>query len=755
MIAKMFRKILPLTLGLALIVAPAALAKVEVLVGPTPIPGGNALDAKDITLINDKGAVSLAVGTAPPWGVAFGGIIDAAAMKEGKLDMDRLTLADFLTDKWAEWTDTSAKVEVLVNTEKEAVIQANRTWRGASVVTTYTMKDGDDKVYLKTVMTNNGQEEMKDLMSGFALWADAGALKEPAGAEGVQAGRKVVAEVTKPGTSHTAAYDEAWALALYAPYATHSNYQGKDMYGLHSLKPGESRVFEGWLHLLPSGDLSPALAAEALHEGQKVGVIKGTVSPAAGGETIAVPAVVAERDGKIYTWGLGRDGRYEMTLPVGDYELYAAALFHTPSAKQKVTVGETNNADVNFTGLGIPGKVTFKVSDQHGTPLAGRMAIEKGVEQPIVFLGASTVFTKISPKGQVTVSLAPGDYTFSTTHGAYFVAPPKSVDLTVKPGETTPANISLELQADPRARGWYNSDLHHHSNLLDADTPPEFLVRSQSAAGVDLTFISDHDTVANHHEIDKFSKEAGLLFIPGLEISPSWAHFNIYPLPLGATIEADATRDSVAEVFASARKAGARVIAVNHPTIEYGYFTARDRGTIPGGKFDTGFDLMEINSLETFEKDVPLYWELWNTGLRRYLSGGTDNHNVWKTLSADMRVFAKVEGDLTVDKYIDAILAGNSFVSQGPLVYPEIMFGSVLPKGKPLTLKFSLESVMGLDKAILIQNGTELEVKEFKANPMKAEAAFEIKNPEAGQWFALIVFDKDGRRAWGNPVWVE
>ena len=755
MISKLFRKILPLTLVLALLITPAALAKVEVLVGPTPIPGGNALDAKDITLINDKGAVSLAVGTAPPWGVAFGGIIDAAAMKNGKLDMDRLTLADFLTDKWAEWTDTAAKVEVLVDNGAEAVVQSERAWRGASIVSTFTMKDGDDKVYLKTVMTNNSQEEMTDLMSGFALWADAGALKEPAGAEGVRAGRKVVAEITKPGTSHTAAYEEAWALALYAPYATHANYEGKDMYGQHSLKPGESRVFEGWLQLLPSGDLSPALAAEAIHEGRKVGLIKGTVTSAEGGETIAVPAIVAEKDGRIYTWGLGQDGRYELILPVGDYDLYAAALFHTPSAKQKVTVKETDNADVNFSGLGVPGKVTFKVADQKGRPLAGRLAIEKGVEQPIVFLGASTIFTKITPKGQVTVSLAPGDYTFSATHGAYYMAPPKNVDLTVKPGQTTEAAVTLDLTADPRALGWYNSDLHHHSNLLDSDTPPEFLVRSQSAAGVDLTFISDHDTVANHHEIDKFSQEAGLLFIPGLEISPSWAHFNIYPLPLGATIEADATRDPVSEVFAAARKAGARVIAVNHPTIEYGYFTARDRGTIPGGVFDKGFDLMEINSLEKFEKDVPLYWEMWNNGDRKYLSGGTDNHNVWKTMSADMRVFVRVEGGLTVDSFIDSLLAGKSFVSQGPLIYPETMFGSVLPKGKAVTLKFNLESVMGLGKAVLMQNGTEMEVKEFKDNPMKAEAAFEIKKPEAGQWFALIVFDKDGRRAWGNPVWVE
>ena len=740
---------------LSLLMAAPALAKVELVVGPTPIPGGEALADDDLTLVNDKGAVSISVGSIPPWGVAKGGILDASARaKDGQLDMDRLTLADFLTDKWAEWASTDAKITVLEETDQQVVVQSERVWRDAAIISTYTMKDGDDRVYLKTVMTNNGKEEMKDLMSGFALWSDAGALKEPAGAEGVRAGRKVVAEVTKPGTSHTVAYEEAWALALYAPYATHANYEGKDMYGQHTLKPGESKVFEGWLQLLPSGDISPALIAEASFEGQKLGVIKGTVK-SNGAAPVTVPAIVAEKNGVIYTWALGQDGQYEMSLPVGEYEMFAAALHHSPSAKQKVTVKESGNPDVNFTGLESPGMVTFKVTDQKGQPLPGRLAIEKGVEQPIFFLGASTIFTEINPRGEVTVPLAPGDYTFSATHGVYYVAKPVEVAVNVKSSQTTEVIVPIDLAVHPKEKDWYNADLHHHSNLLDADTPPEFLVRSQVAAGVDFTFISDHDTVDNHKEIDKFSKEAGLIFIPGLEISPSWAHFNVYPLPLGVTIDADATKDPVDVVFASARKAGAKVIVVNHPSIEYGYFTARDRSTIPGGKFDTSFDLMEVNSLEKFETDIPLYWDLWNQGLKKYLSAGTDNHNVWKTISANMRMFVKVDGELTMDKFIDSLLLGHSFASQGPLIYPETMFASVLPAGKDLGLAFNLESVMGLDKAVLIGNGQELETKTFDGQPSEAKAEFTVKAPKAGQWFSLIVFDKDGRRAWGNPVWVE
>lgn len=754
MFLKIFRKAVAFSFVLSLMLVPAALAKVEVLVGPTPIPGGNALASDDITLMNDKCAVSIAVGSIPPWGVAKGGFLDAAARVDGKLAMDRLTLVDFLTDKWAEWASTDAKVTVLENTEQQAVVQAERVWRDASIVTTYTMKDGDDKIYLKAVMTNNGQEEMKDLMSGFALWAKAGALKEPVGAEGVKAGRKVVAEIKEPRTGTTLAYEKDWALGLYAPYATHANYEGKDMYGQHTLKPGESWTIESWLIILPSGDISPSLTAEAVFAGQDLGTFKGTVK-STGTEAVATPAIVAERGGSMYTWALGHDGTYEMTLPVGEYELYAAALNYSPSAKQKVEIKKGENPAINFEGLAAPGNVTFKVTDPKGKPLAARMAIEKGVEQPIFFLGPNTIFTEISPKGQVTVPLAPGAYTFSTTHALYFQAPAVPVDVTVEPGKAATVKVIIPLATDPRKKGWYNADLHHHSNLLDADTPPQMLVRSQSAAGVDFTFISDHDTVGNHHEIDKFTKEAGLIFIPGMEISPSWAHFNVYPLPLGQGVDVDATKATVTEVFAAARKAGAKAIVVNHPTIEYGYFTSRDRGTIPGGVFDKGFNLAEINSLEKFEKDLPEYWKLWNAGDRFYLSGGTDNHNVWKSVSAEMRAFVKVDGKLTMDKFLDGLLAGHAFISQGPQIYPSVMFGSTLPAGKDVSLKFDLESPMGLGKAVLIGNGEEVQTTEFKDAPQKTKVSFDVKAPKAGQWFSLVVYDKDGRRAWGNPVWVD
>ena len=46
-------------------------AAVQVMVGPTPIRGGDAKSAGDITVVNEKLAFALAIGSAVPYGVDF------------------------------------------------------------------------------------------------------------------------------------------------------------------------------------------------------------------------------------------------------------------------------------------------------------------------------------------------------------------------------------------------------------------------------------------------------------------------------------------------------------------------------------------------------------------------------------------------------------------------------------------------------------------------------------------------------------
>ncbi|MDH3546266.1 MAG: PHP domain-containing protein, partial [Gammaproteobacteria bacterium] len=77
------RSILIVTLSfISLLPLSGANAEVSIAIGPTTIPRGDATGARDITISNDLFAVAIAVDTAPPWGVARGGIVDIAPVSD-------------------------------------------------------------------------------------------------------------------------------------------------------------------------------------------------------------------------------------------------------------------------------------------------------------------------------------------------------------------------------------------------------------------------------------------------------------------------------------------------------------------------------------------------------------------------------------------------------------------------------------------------------------------------------------------------
>ena len=64
-------------------------------------------------------------------------------------------------------------------------------------------------------------------------------------------------------------------------------------------------------------------------------------------------------------------------------------------------------------------------------------------------------------------------------------------------------------------------DLHTHTNASDGALSPEALVALARESGVTLLSVTDHDTAAGCPRAQKAAKEAGIAFIPGVELSPS------------------------------------------------------------------------------------------------------------------------------------------------------------------------------------------------------------------------------------------
>jgi hypothetical protein len=134
------------------------------------------------------------------------------------------------------------------------------------------------------------------------------------------------------------------------------------------------------------------------------------------------------------------------------------------------------------------------------------------------------------------------------------------------------------------------------------------------------------------------------------------------------------------------------------------------------------------------------FYHYLNAGIRVPFSTGTD----WFMYDL-ARVYTKVEGSLGIKSWLDALVAGRSFISNGPLLSLTIegkdLGGTVeLPSGREVNVKASASGRVGFEKFELIQNGKV--VSESKPQPrdghLEARLDHRIRIDEPS-WLAVRV----------------
>lgn len=80
-------------------------------------------------------------------------------------------------------------------------------------------------------------------------------------------------------------------------------------------------------------------------------------------------------------------------------------------------------------------------------------------------------------------------------------------------------------------------DYHCHSTASDGALSPAELVQQAAAAGVTSFAITDHDTVAGLAEAQVAAEAANIEFIPGVELSVSWANSELHLVGLGMDVQ--------------------------------------------------------------------------------------------------------------------------------------------------------------------------------------------------------------------------
>ncbi len=736
---------------------------VVVLRGPSPIPEGDAVSVEDITLMNEYLVVSIGVGSTPPWGVPKGNIMDAAPRApDGEILQDTLAQFSFPVNGWGNWAKFDT-IEVVENTSEVGIVRAVGYWDNVRVEVTYKLEAGKRYLEITTVVTNEGGSPYVDLVSGYAMSLERGWTFTP----GFGTGRHyapTLKEELGVLEDWVAGYHEDFAIVLWAPYYTHlsTSTSWVDPFTIHTLEPGETVEFKGYLVMIPEGSICRALKEVLDLKGASYSLVYGYVTSAEG-ELIETPIAVVSVEGKPYCWDVGSEGMYSVYLTPGTYSLHGEARNYGPGEEVEVTVSEAGILEVNLTGLASPGAVEVTVvRSGTGEPLDAKILVSGGVESIIQYLRVGTVYTDLEEVGKATFNLAPGTYTISVGHGDGFISKPVVFEgVSIESGEEVELTAEVEILIEPWEMGWYSADLHHHSNILDGRTPPEYLVLAQSAAALDFIFVSDHDSVANHEIIAELAAERGKPFIPSVEVSPSWGHFNPYPIPLGVDI---VYRWTVDEIFEAARVAGAIVIRVNHPWTTSAYFKSLDLNEVPGG-YNPDWDVAEINGFwgSSDNKTLTYMWGLWDNGLQYYLTAGSDTHDVFTSpYSGYPRVYAYIEGEPTPEAFALAEKNGHTFISYGPLIFTDPIPGSVIfaGEGEEVSVEVRLFAVDGVSRVIIYGTGGERLLDEtYEDTPTELTMTFKVPIDEVitlkeTGWIQVAVWDADGDLALSNPIWV-
>ena len=111
-----------------------------------------------------------------------------------------------------------------------------------------------------------------------------------------------------------------------------------------------------------------------------------------------------------------------------------------------------------------------------------------------------------------------------------------------------------------------------------------------------------------------------------------------------------------------------------------------------------------------------------NCGIFLPITAGTDLPNspfrdAWQPMCGSIRTYAETGGDLSFDRFKEAMSKGRSFISGGPLIdfrVNDLRMGDTLhlPKdGGEITVRAALHSPIELKELVIVQDGNDLDLE--------------------------------------------
>ncbi len=481
--------------------------------------------------------------------------------------------------------------------------------------------------------------------------------------------------------------------------------------------------------------------------------------------------------------------------PDGDWVVYSEADDEERFGLRRVSVrgGPVEDLPVRAWDFGAPTgrvRITTRRADREG-PIPARLEVLGPEGHPAAVPGAFPRFDGTHGRiyfyspGVIEVELpagSGGEARITAAHG--LVAAPVTVSVPVVAGETAEAELVLEPVFDPREAGYRSADHHFHLNYggptrldpddlllllgaedLDLGTP---LMANLHHRRNDLEFFAERrldGTPALVFGQEIRSHFLGHLGLIGIE-SAFWPWF----WGPGYPVYAEDDRPNL-EALAHSRRQGG-VSAYMHPvSVADPFGSERGLRAIPVSVIPDAvlgdLDSLEIACLWTSEVGTAELWHRFlNLGLPVAASAGTDVMlDYHRTMAVGTtRIYVHAPGPFRLGAYLEALRAGRSFVTTGPVLDLRVEGarpGGAIPAAGSASWTLTLAAPGPVGQVDLLVNGEVAETVAGLDGAGRRELAGDLAIPGGG-WIAVRAHG--GVESWPgmngsvfaqtSPVWI-
>ncbi len=275
--------------------------------------------------------------------------------------------------------------------------------------------------------------------------------------------------------------------------------------------------------------------------------------------------------------------------------------------------------------------------------------------------------TQFYSEGRSTVQVRPGDVQVAAFKGPEYRIARREINL--QPSDVKKVEIRLERWIDMPSKGWFSADDHLHIQRPHPDLNPRILKMMQ-AEDVHVANLLQMGKVRNFEIAPQYAfgpesyyQKGHHILVTGQE-NPR-THFLGHTITLGSPRPLfDADNYLIYRLIWEASTALGGINGFAHAyTPNGGALSPYD-----GMAVVLPHDMMHFLEVLQFNRSgYEAWYDILNLGFRVTPTAGTDYPCAEQNIPGHERFYTRVQGELTYEKWLDAVREGRTFVTTGPM----------------------------------------------------------------------------------------